>query len=146
MKITIAAFTVNGIYAARIAKPQLIKQEQRIGDKNHISGWWYLHGKLERKVRYDKGQIISKNNLLFKEILYKDDNTHRKIYYLEDGIYDVKVIGIKHPCVGYFWTTFKKFDNIEGIVPQMHGLVCYKNDLEAVKYAEKKYNERSEWL
>ena len=146
MKIVLAAFTANGVYASQIAKGRLQKQRKLIGEGNYISDWWYLHGKLESKIGYDKAQIVSIKGLRFKEILYKDDNTNRKIYYLENGIYDVKVLGVKKPCVGYFWTIFKKFDNIEGEVPTMHGLVCYKSDEEAVKDAERKYHKRSEWL
>ena len=47
------------------------------------------------------------------------------------------VEGISKPCIGYFWV-----DSLE----RGRGLVCYKDDLESIEYAKKKYQQKSDRL
>lgn len=109
----------------------------------YVSNWWYLHGQLESDFHFDKGIML--DNDLLKYLEYTQDSGRiYKEYYLPDGIYDVKIIQSNKPCKGYFWTHFQEFGNIKGIVPVMHGLVCYSNDKKANEYAYKKYCEKSE--
>ena len=88
------------------------------------------------------------DNEQLKCLVYTDKDISKvyKEWYLEDGIYDIQIVQIDEPCKGYFWTEFRKFGNIEGVVPIMHGLVCYADDKEANEYAYKKYYEKSEIL
>lgn len=108
-----------------------------------VSNWWYLHGKLESDIGYDKGIMLDNDLLECLEFTDKDISKSYQMWYLKDGVYDVEIIQINKPCKGYFWTTFEKFSNIDGIVPHTHGLVCYSDDKEANKYAYKKYVEKS---
>lgn len=81
--------------------------------------WWYFHGDLERDLGYDKGSIT---NITPPIVL--------------DGEYEVKVKGIERPCVGYFWMDTMK---------RLRGYVCYRDDIEAVGDAKKKYEEKP-WM
>ena len=115
-----------------------------VGQTKRISNWWYLHGKLEEDVGYDKALMLDNDQLKSLKYTDKDNSKEYEIYYLPDGIYDVMVDD--KPCNGYFWTIFSACKNIDGIVPNMHGLVCYKDDEKSNKYAYRKYNERTEYI
>lgn len=78
--------------------------------------WWYLHGKLENIVGYDKGCALSK---------------------IQPGENDVKVIGIEEPCIGFFW-----LDSMN----RLRGLVCLKSDEEAVQEAREKMNRKDDFI
>lgn len=153
-KITVIAQTIDGIYNYSEDMKPLLNNRRK-----PISSWWYLHGELESVVGFDKGIIVSHEHLLKKDISFKENynknesqlwvsnpDSVEKVYYLEDGIYDVEVLGIDKPCIGYFWTSFEQYDNVIGEYPIMRGLVCFKDDKEGVEHAEKKYNEKSTWL
>lgn len=112
----------------------------------YISDWWYLHGMLEDDMGFDKAIMLDNNYLKYLEFTDKDINKQYKLYYLPDNIYKIKVLQTDKPCTGFFWTTFEKFRNVEGIVPYMHGLVCYSDDQKACEYAFKKYNEKATWI
>lgn len=107
-----------------------------------VSNWWYLHGKLEDEIGYDKGVFCNLEdfNLYIKNCYFNGNKEYFDVVCLEDGIYDVEVIGIDKPCVGYFWITDKEH------IPACRGLVCFKDDKEACEYAEQKYNEKSQYL
>lgn len=109
-----------------------------------ISNWWYFHGKLEDDIGFDKGIMLDNNQLKSLKFTDKDIPKEYEMFYLPNGIYDVKVND--KPCIGYFWTIFNTYRNIDGIIPNMHGLVCYKDDIKANKYAYNKFIEKSEIL
>ena len=133
-KIKIAAYTVTGEW------------HYKDTPKSHriYSSWWYLHGNLESEVGYDKGVILEGPGIS-KTFIDKDINEEYTRWYLPDGIYEVEVLGINKPCIGYFWTSMEEFSNIEGEVPHMYGLVLYKDDPEN-KYAYKMYACKSHIL
>lgn len=140
--IKIIAETIDGLYKDSKELQRLI----RTCKTKRVSNWWYLHGKLQDNVGFDKGIMLDNEQL--KCLVYTDKDISKvyKEWYLEDGIYDIQIVQIDEPCKGYFWTEFRKFGNIEGVVPIMHGLVCYADDKEANEYAYKKYYEKSEIL
>lgn len=104
-----------------------------------VSSWWYLHGDLESIVGYDKGVFCNLEEfpLLIKNCYFNGNKEYFDVVCLKDGIYDVEVIGIKEPCIGYFWIS-NHYD-----IPECRGLVCLKSDKEGCEYAFKKYNEKS---
>lgn len=133
--ITIAAYDVRGDWY----------YENTPNTNKVYSNWWYLHGDLQEDIGYDKAIIIDAPEPLSADFIDKDNSKTYAKYYLKDGIYDVKVLGIDKPCIGYFWTTLEEFGNIIGKVPHMKGLVLYKDDPEN-KYALEKYNKKSSTL
>lgn len=89
--------------------------------------WWYLHGQLQEDVGYDKGYIEN----------IKPEQLENRLGYLDiklNGIYEVEIKGISKPCIGYFWVDSMKFGR---------GLVCYKDDTEAIEYAREQYEKKS---
>lgn len=111
----------------------------------HLSNWWYLHGKLEEIVGYDKAMMLNVDELPHKTV---PSIVYDECVILEDGIYPVEIIGIDEPCVGYFWTVIEKdylYPNKNSSV-QQRGLVCLKSDIEACKFARMEYTERSNHL
>lgn len=102
------------------------------------AGFWYLHGKLEELLGFDKAIISNCKTLgISKPFKYGDNLTTNKLYL--NGIYPCEVEGIEEPCVGYFWAT----DEVDGYRWMQRGLVCLKSDETACQYAEKKMNEKS---
>ena len=97
--------------------------------------FFYLHGELEQDLGYDKCEIMNLGDLNVQYHKYENLEDTSAIT-IPDGIYDVKVVGIDKPCVGYFWSTNK----------QQHGLICYKTDFESCKHAINSFNERAEWV
>lgn len=108
-----------------------------------VSNWWYLHGDLESEIGYDKGVFCNLEdfNLLIKNCYFNGNKEYFDVVCLEDGIYDVEVIGIDKPCIGYFW-----INETNNGIPECRGLVCFKDDKEACEYTEQKYNEKSQIL
>lgn len=107
-----------------------------------VSSWWYLHGDLQSAVGFDKGMFLNLGDFkTFEKKCYINGNEeYFDVICLEEGIYDVEIIGFDKPCVGYFWITDK--DDI----PMTRGLVCFKDDLDSVKDAETKFNKKQRWL
>lgn len=140
--IEIIAETSDGIYKDSEEIKELLKTHKT----KRVSNWWFLHGKLEDEIEFDKGIILDNDSLKYLEYTDKDNHKQYKEYYLEDGIYDIKIIQLDKPCKGYFWTFFEEFGNIKGVVPMMHGLVCYADDKEANEYAYRRYTEKAVWL
>ena len=87
-------------------------------------GWWYLHGQLQEDIGTDQGYIL---NLTPEQL----DFTNRTI--ILNGIYEVEVVGIDKPCIGFFWFNFNK----------VRGLVEYKDDKAGLKYARQQYTGKS---
>lgn len=136
MLVKLLAYDVSGEYYK--STPELEKLVKRPKD-TIISDWWYLHGELETTIGYDKAKIINIKELptITKNCYYNGNDKYFDVVCLKDGIYDVEVHGISKPCIGYFWIT-----EMEDI-PKLRGLVCFKDDKEAVEYAKKKYEEKS---
>lgn len=107
-----------------------------------VSNWWYLHGELESIVGYDKGVFCNLEEfpLFIKNCYFNGNKEYFDVVCLETGIYDVEIIGIKEPCVGYFWISY------HGDIPECRGLVCLKSDTKGCEYARRKYKERSACL
>lgn len=90
---------------------------------------WYIDGELEKLVGYDIGEILN-----FGELQLKKANPSDPIAIYLDGIYEVEVIGIDSPCIGYFW-----IDNRD----EQRGLVCLVSDIESRKRADEAMKKRS---
>lgn len=140
--LKIAAIQIDGtaVEQEEVFK-HLNKYTEALGkDENTtISSWWYLHGELEDEVGFDKGAFLNleEDMVEIKNCYFNGNDKYFDVVCLKEGVYDVEVIGFDKPCVGYFWIT-----NISNI-PECRGLVCFKDDKEAVEYAEKKYSEKS---
>lgn len=152
--------------------PYYHKDYDKVAEKADKSGnfiynnWWYLHGELERLLRYDKASAINAKECqdlirMFPRVskLSKDKGVWKgEVYkinliphlYVNDTI-ECQVIGIDDPCVGYFWTTeespleitTKEGETFRGTYWKQRGLVCLKHDLEACSFALQKYKEKS---
>ena len=96
--------------------------------------FFYLHGELEQDLGYDKCEIMNLGDLDVQYHPLTDSDT--TIITIPDGIYDVKVVDIDKPCIGYFW-------NINN---QQRGLICYKTDFEACENSMNSFIERAKWL
>lgn len=124
------------------------------------NSWWYLHGKLESFVGYDKGITTnclsagySKFTIDWSEIQGNEvvdvlQDRERPVMHV-DGIIPVEIEGVMKPCLGYFWTTDERTITWKGrAYPywQQRGIVCLADDREGCKYAQKKYDERARML
>lgn len=142
MKLKIAAFTRNnkifGIdynlnetleqNVANLMDPYT--QENFLREDTVLSTWWYLHGDLQALIGFDRGIILNYGECLtsLKRVEYPD-NKYFNVLFVEDGIYDVEVLGVSEPCIAYLW----KDKNM------LRGLVCLKRDIEGCKEAFEKY-------
>ena len=104
-------------------------------NEREYAGFWYLHGKLQDLVGYDKATVTNLKEGGFGKI--SEEYGYMMCF---DGIVPVEIEGIPEPCVGYFWTT--KYTDIW----VQRGLVCLKSDLEGCEYAERKYKEKPNFL
>lgn len=112
----------------------------RIGDSAYndnpniiLFNFFYFHGKLADDIGYDKCEIMNIEDL---DIQVHEKYEDISIITIPDGIYDVEVEGIDHPCIGYFWNVY----NFQ------RGLICYKTDFEACKDATDKFNKKTELI
>jgi hypothetical protein len=135
--------------------------EQIPEDQQDNNSWWYLHGKLEDRVRYDKATAIncldagySTDALNYagyrgeEAKIRNPENLLRKEMRV-NGIIPVKVKGIKEMCVGYFWTIEcrpLRYNGKQYPCWEQRGLVCLKSDTEGREDALRKYTERRSWL
>lgn len=124
------------------------------------NSWWYLHGKLEDFVHYDKATVTNCLSGGFaRETINSACIINNKVESLADwmplhkmylnDIVNVEIEGIDKPCIGYFWTTPDITVYWEGKpykTWQQRGLVCFKDDTEACEYAKKKYEEKTRIL
>lgn len=143
--LKIAAIKVNGTiykYEGDIYELMDDLTEKCYSDTDYItSDWWYLHGELEKEVGYDTGIFLNLESFetIIEKCYFNGNKEYFNVVYLKDGIYDVEVLNIDKPCIGYFWIAD---DN----VPKLRGLVAFKDDKEAIDYITKKYNEKSKIL
>lgn len=127
---------------------------------NFIWGsWWYLHGKLEDILGYDKASVINAKECpeYIRMIHGIDSLSGNKAIIPELYINDIiecEVVGVEEPCIGYFWTTNEWATTISSESGEcfdnphwdQRGLVCLKSDVEGCEYALKKYKEKSRSL
>ncbi len=146
----------------------IAKEAEETG--NYVyNNWWYLHGKLEDILHYDKASIINaKECPEFIKMVPEAEKlggdgtiwTGRvKSFkfipwlYLND-IVECEVLGIEEPCVGYFWTTDELAMTITSESGEcfddhhwfQRGLICLKSDIESCEYALKKFTEKETFL
>lgn len=107
-------------------------------NEREYASFWYLHGKLQELVGYDKAIVTNLKEGGFGKI-------SKEYGYMMcfNGIVPVEIEGIPEPCVGYFWTT--KLYGVNNYWIQ-RGLVCLKSDSEGCKEAETKYKEKARKL
>lgn len=139
--LKIGAYTLDGTLWA---EEEVLKAENgyskalRESESVWIGHGWYLHGKLMEEIGYDLAEFLNlKEDMV---TITKDRYSEYHTACLKEGIYDVEVVGIDKPCIGYFWTSNRAGD------PRTTGLVCFKDDKEACEYAAQKYAERSSTL
>ena len=128
------------------------------------NSWWYLHGELQSFVHYDKATVTNCESggfgvetinprKLDGDQVEEIDEENPTCYMIHlDGIVEVEVEGIDKPCIGFFWTTksrcyekiYWKDEPYEWW--EQRGLVCFKDDTEACKYAFQKYREKAQCL
>lgn len=143
----------------------LIKEVKKSENFVYNDYWWYIHGKLEEALHYDKASIINAKECQdfikmvpeFNEMKKNKGiwtgtvNSFNFIPYLYiDGVIECEVIGINEPCIGYFWITneypmiltSKSKEIYKGTYWDQRGLVCLKSDEEGCNFALKKYNEK----
>lgn len=140
--------------------PIITKYEDVPEHERDNNSWWYLHGELENFVGFDKAIAINCYSLgISKETLHYscirggnvtevfDENPYYRMYF--NGEIPIEIEGIDKLCIGFFWTT-DEYDVYykDKAYPYwcQRGLVCFADDAEAIEYAKKKYNERSEML
>lgn len=97
-------------------------------------GFW-LHGIIEDDVKTDYSRIVN-----ISEIPNKLDSDGIIRNYL-NGIFDVEVLGVDYPCVGYFWLT--ENDDCESICRIQRGLIVAEHDVESHYYAKQCYDRKA---
>lgn len=72
-----------------------------IKDLCHIDGYnyWYLHGYLQDMFSFDKGVMYASTDVLAEHGIIHSNNK----FYLDDGIYDVRVLGVLEKCTAFLW-------------------------------------------
>lgn len=137
-----------------------IKYEDIPEHERDNNSWWYLHGKLEELVGYDKAIAINCFSLgISKETLHwssihgdnvtevYDEKPYYRMYF--NGKISVEIDGIDKPCIGYFWTTDESpiyYKRRKDLYWCQRGLVCLADDKEACRYAALKMQERTRML
>lgn len=130
------------------------KSEKEIPkDEMCHNSWWYLHGKLEELVGYDKAittncksagyskETIDWSEIHGNEVKSVFEDKMIPVMYV-NAIIPVEIEGIDKPCVGYFWTTDEyPIYWKEQSYPywNQRGLVCFEDDKEACEFALEKY-------
>jgi hypothetical protein len=94
---------------------------------------WFFDGKLEKKIGYDQGIIVNIED--YPEYIRQENITNIPDFKIKlDGIFAAHIIGIKYPCLGFFW-----LDNNGN----QRGLVEMVRDNKGIKYACKQYLKKS---
>lgn len=131
-------------------------------DELDFNNWWYLHGKLEDLVGYDKAyttncrsagyskQVINYACIKGGKVreLREDGNLLRYEMHL-NGIVPVKVKGVEERCIGYFWTTEwgeAEYDGRLYEIWRQRGFVCLESDKEGREYALSKMRTKADSL
>lgn len=143
-----------------------IAKEAEETDNLVYNNWWYLHGKLEEILHYDKASVINaKECPEFIKMVPKAEHlgsngtvwigrvkSFKFVPWLHiNDIIECEVLGINEPCIGYFWTTNELAMTIvsesgecfDDCYWQQKGLVCLKSDVEGCEYALEKFNEKA---
>lgn len=121
------------------------------------NSWWYLHGRLEGIVHYDKATVtncfsggFAKETINWGSIsgdkVEKLVNWRPALMICLDEIVDVEIEGISEPCKGYFWTNNYRtvyWENKPYKIWHQRGLVCLADDKKSCEYALKKMKEKS---
>jgi len=94
--------------------------------------FWYLHGALVSKFRFDKAYMFVDWETYKSDIVETKDGKN----YLVSGIYDVEVEGYDKPCKAFMW------QSDEGGRTLLRGLVVDPTIEEDFEYAQKKYEEK----
>ncbi len=122
------------------------------------NSWWYLHGKLESKVHYDKATILANKagdsidtvrwySISGDKCDSYSDKPHKQMYV--NGIRRCNVVGIHGDCLGFFWTADERtiyYDKGTFSKWEQRGLVVQRNDRMSVLYAYHKYLMKHECL
>jgi len=121
--------------------PDSFDQEERDRAWNSIpdeekchNGGWYFHGELCELLGFDLG--FATNAVSLGLTVPVDSKIGRDLYI--NGVYPCEIEGVDKPCIGYFWTCGKDESDY-----RQRGLVCFTDDVDACKYAEEMYNEKS---
>lgn len=138
------------------------KYEDIPKDEKDHNGWWYLHGKLDEFVGYDKATTTnchsagySKQTVNWAQISgtrvdhLMNDGELLRWEMCVDGIIPVEIEGIDKPCIGYFWTTDHHniiYNEKEYPYWMQRGLVCFEDDEKGREDALKKYYNKAKSL
>lgn len=136
-------------------------------NKNNLdnNSWWYIDGKLENLLGYDKGVIINmskfpqyQGDTLFWTKIVGDETKVEKFIPKKEikltGVIEVEVLGVTENCIGYFWVTdertiyAKDRDKNETTFQnwRQRGIVCLESDTEARKKAEILFNRKDRFI
>lgn len=123
------------------------------------AAWWYLHGKVEDKVGYDKGVIVNCNKLGISKdtvrwleisgnecIEYKDIPRKEMCF---NGIIRCNVVGVNKDCLGFFYTNGMRkisYDKGEFDHWNQKGYVVAKSDTFGIVQALSMYLLKSDLL
>lgn len=136
-------------------------------NKNNLdnNSWWYLDGKLENLLSYDKGVIINMSEfpqyqgdtLFWTEIIEDKTKVEKFIPKKEikfTGIIEVEVLGVLENCIGYFWVTDEKIIYAEDKDKnktsfqnwRQRGMICLESDKEARTRASILFNKKDRFI
>lgn len=110
--------------------------EPGIDDWRHYAGGIYLDGAVETANHYDCVELINYDGLPTVDQTDSFETTIRRSV-IPDGIHECKVYGYENPCKLFLWHY-----NQSGHL-QYRGLIVDTTDPVSLKYATKKYNEKS---
>lgn len=129
-------------------------------DELSNNDWWYLHGKLEEMVGYDKAAATNCKSAGYSipTIHWREIHGNKVVSVLDpltihvmhvNAIIPVEVEGVDEQCIGFFWTANEYdvyWNDMKYPKWEQRGLVCLMSDKKARAYAFKKFNEKSEIL
>jgi len=154
-KLRITAETVDGkLYKSQYNSFSVIDPKERDN-----CSWWYLHGKLQKKIGYDKGIVTNAFTAGYSEETIDEgywydceanqiipDRNKLIINKLKlNGIVPVEVEGVSKLCTGFFWITKERTISI----PEPHkvwnqrGLVIFQDDIDEFNYCYNCWAEKT---
>ena len=120
--------------------PLVDKEEINVKEKTRgfefisAPSFWYLHGVLESKFKFDGAYMFVDYGTSKTETVETFDNR----LYLKPGIYnDIVVEGYDKPCRAYMW--HREIGDKGGIIKDLRGVVIDPTNEDDVKYAEMLY-------